>query len=153
MSERPEQPDEGRLIGLAQKRSSLSARKAAAEAGLSEGRWRQIVSGYQTVSAGVYAPVRGPAETLARMAQVVSVTPEQLEQVGRPDAASELRELNGRRERPSNLELANQLREQIAELRAVMDEKFGPENKQVRDALINGLEAIVEESSTNRADR
>lgn len=75
------------------------------------------------------------------------------EPVARPDAASELRELNDRRERPSNLELANQLREQIAELRAVMDEKFGQENKQVRDALINGLEAIVEESSTNRADR
>lgn len=94
MNERPDQPDEGRLIGLAQKRSTLSARKAAAAAGLSEGRWRQIVSGYQTVSAGVYAPVRAPAETLARMAKVVGVTPEQLEQAGRPDAADELRAIS-----------------------------------------------------------
>jgi len=45
--------------------AKLSAREAARRAGISEGRWRQIASGYQVVSAGVYAPAHGPAGTLA----------------------------------------------------------------------------------------
>jgi transcriptional regulator with XRE-family HTH domain len=71
-------------------KAKLSAREAARRAGISEGRWRQIASGYQVVSAGVYAPVRGPAGTLARMAAVVGVTPAQLRRAGRPDAARAL---------------------------------------------------------------
>jgi hypothetical protein len=71
-------------------RAKLSAREAARRAGISEGRWRQIAGGYQVVSAGVYAPVRGPAQTLARMAAVVGVTPAQLRRAGRPDAARAL---------------------------------------------------------------
>ena len=70
--------------------AKLSAREAARRAGISEGRWRQIAGGYQVVSAGVYAPVRGPAQTLARMAAVVGVTPAQLTEAGRPDAARAL---------------------------------------------------------------
>lgn len=60
---------------------------------MSEGRWRQIVSGYLNVSSGVYAPVTGPPDTLARMARVVGVTAGQLEEAGRADAAQELRKL------------------------------------------------------------
>jgi hypothetical protein len=70
--------------------AKLSAREAARRAGISEGRWRQIAGGYQVVSAGVYAPVHGPAQTLARMAAVVGVTPAQLTEAGRPDAAQAL---------------------------------------------------------------
>jgi transcriptional regulator with XRE-family HTH domain len=153
MNERPAPPPEGRLIALAQKRARLSGRKAADKSGMSEGHWRAIVNGSRSIAKGVWVPVRAPAETLARMARVVGVTAEQLEQAGRPDAATELREQTGGNERPSNLELANQLRQQIAELRAAMDAKFGSENKQVRDHLIGGLEAMVDESTTNRADR
>lgn len=91
MEERPEQRPEGALIAAALKRSRTSQRKAAARVGISENRFRAIVHGYQTVSAGTYAPVRGPAETVARMAHVVGVTPEQLEEAGRADAADELR--------------------------------------------------------------
>lgn len=93
MTDRPEQRPEGRLIGVALKRSRLSGRRAAELAGMSEGRWRQIVSGYISISKGVYAPVEGPAETVAKMAKVVGVTPEQLKEAGRADAAEELREL------------------------------------------------------------
>jgi transcriptional regulator with XRE-family HTH domain len=93
MSERPPQPPEGHLIARALKRSRLSGRKAADQAGMSEGHWRAIMSGSRSVSKGVWVPVRGPAETLARMAKVVDVTPEQLEEAGRADAAEELREL------------------------------------------------------------
>lgn len=90
VSEVPEQRPEGRLIAEALARTKLSGRAAAASAGLSDGRWRQIVNGYQSVGGGNYFPVIGPAETIARMADVVGVTPEQLAEVGREDAAGEL---------------------------------------------------------------
>lgn len=90
MPERPAPPPWGALLTKALSRAKLSAREAARRADISEGRWRQIAGGYQVVSAGVYAPVRGPADTLARMAAVVGVTPAQLRRAGRPDAASAL---------------------------------------------------------------
>lgn len=93
MDERPEQRPEGALIAAALKRSRMSQRQAATKAGISENRLRAIVHGYQTVSAGTYAPVRGPAETVARIAEVAGVTPEELEEAGRADAAEELRSL------------------------------------------------------------
>lgn len=93
MSQRPEPPPEGALIKATLKRHGKSARKAAQEAGISEGRWRQIADGYQVISAGNYAPVKGPAETVARMASVAGVSPEELEIADRHDAARELRTL------------------------------------------------------------
>ena len=93
MEQRPDQPPEGRLIADAADRLSLSIREAARRAGISYGRWRQITSGYQNVSPGVYGAVHAPARTLARMAQAVNVSPEELESAGRPDAAAILRDL------------------------------------------------------------
>jgi hypothetical protein len=87
MSKRPDPPPWGALITAALSRGRISAREAARQAGISEGRWRQISGGYQVVSAGVYAPVRGPAPTLARMAAVAGVTPQELRTAGRADAA------------------------------------------------------------------
>jgi hypothetical protein len=93
MEQRPEQPPEGKLIAAAAERQDLSIREAARRAGISYGRWRQIVTGYQNVSPGSYAPVHAPARTLAKMAAVVRVTPEQMETEGeRPDAAAVMRE-------------------------------------------------------------
>lgn len=100
MSERPTPPREAALIATALKRSNLSARAAAQRAGISDARWRQITSGYQTVS-GTQVPVRAPADTLARMARTVGATPEQLEEAGRADAAEELRDLAQRDAPPS----------------------------------------------------
>lgn len=74
-------------------RPSLSIRAAAKEAEISEGRWRQIEKGYQQVTKSVRAPVRAPAQTLARMAQAVSASPDQLRGANRPDAAVELERL------------------------------------------------------------
>jgi hypothetical protein len=94
MQERPEQPPEGRLIAEAADRMNLSIREAARRAGISYGRWRQIVTGYQNVSPGSYAAVHAPARTLARMAAVTGITAERLETEGRrPDAALELAEI------------------------------------------------------------
>ena len=90
MAERPSPPPWGVLLTNALADAQLSAREASRRAGISEGRWRQIASGYQIVSPGVYAPVHGPAQTLARMAAVAGVTPAQLTGVGRADAAKAL---------------------------------------------------------------
>lgn len=64
----PEQQPEAALIERKRKaqRPILSVRKASEMAGLSEGRWRQIVLGYQS-AAGHKIPVTGPAETIKRM--------------------------------------------------------------------------------------
>jgi hypothetical protein len=91
--DKPEQPAEGAAIQRAMIRERLSARQAAPLAGMSEGRWRQIVSGYQSVG-GQHLPVKAPAATLARMAQAVKLTPEDLIDAGRRDAAEVLRDLN-----------------------------------------------------------
>ena len=87
MTARPEPPPWGIAIARALRGAGLSAREAARRAGISEGRWRQIVGGYQVVSPGVYARVRGPAATLARMAAVAGVTAAELRASGRDDAA------------------------------------------------------------------
>ena len=87
---RPEPPPWGVLLTSAIKQAGLSARAAARQAGISEGRWRQITSGYQVVSPGVYAPVHGPAATIARMARVAGVPADELRAAGRADAAQEL---------------------------------------------------------------
>ena len=78
MESRPEQPPEGRLIADAASRMELSIREGARRAGISYGRWRQIVTGCQNVSPGSFAAVHAPAKTLAKMAEVVGVTPAQL---------------------------------------------------------------------------
>jgi transcriptional regulator with XRE-family HTH domain len=90
MTDRPEPPLCGTLIAAALRSAGISAREAARRAGISEGRWRQISSGYQVVSPGVYARVRGPAATLAKMAAVAGVTADELRASGRADAADAL---------------------------------------------------------------
>ena len=94
METRPEPPPEGRLIEAATARLDISIREAARRAGMSYGRWRQIVKGYQNVSRGSYARVTAPARTVARMARAAGVTPAQLAaEGGRPDAAAILADL------------------------------------------------------------
>lgn len=88
-------PPEGELItaALKRKRPKLTIREAARRAGISEAWWRQVVRGYQPLKGGGKAPMRGSAETIASMARVVGVTPDQLEAAERADAAAELRDL------------------------------------------------------------
>lgn len=132
MSERPAPPPEGALIAQALEnlRPKLSVRAAAPRAGIGEARWRQIVKGYTTVS-GTNVPVHGPAETVARMAQVVGVTPEQLAEAGREDAAEELRRLpalpdQSEKAEPTIAELAAQ----VAELQAAVNKLLGIEGNE-----------------------
>jgi hypothetical protein len=104
MADRPDPPPWGALIAAALRAAGMSAREAARRAGISEGRWRQIAGGYQVVNPGVYAQVRGPAATLAKMATVAGLTPEQLTAAGRDDAAQVM--LRQQEDRPSEEMLA-----------------------------------------------
>ncbi|MDX3067285.1 helix-turn-helix transcriptional regulator [Streptomyces sp. ND04-05B] len=85
----PTPPPEAVLLKEALQRKRLSGREAARRAGVSDTWWRNVVRGYQTVS-GTAVAVKGPAETVARMAQVTDVTPDQLRAAGREDAAKAL---------------------------------------------------------------
>ena len=87
---RPAQRPEGALIQGAAERTRQSARQLAANAGISDARWRHIVNGYQPVGRGEAIAVVAPSATLARMARVVGVSSDQLRQVGRSDAADVL---------------------------------------------------------------
>lgn len=80
---------EGELIELARQARvpRLTANRAAELAGMSSARWRQIVSGRAPQGGGRFMRVRGPADTIARMASVVGVTSVQLRMAGREDAA------------------------------------------------------------------
>lgn len=94
VSERPPPPPEGQLItaALAKLRPKTTVPEAARRADLSDSRWRQICQGYQMVS-GNPVPVTAPADTIARMANVVGVTYNQLVEAGREDAADALQDM------------------------------------------------------------
>ncbi|MFE4329711.1 helix-turn-helix domain-containing protein [Streptomyces sp. NPDC056831] len=92
-SPRPEPPREAPLIEAARKQKRLTVREAAKQARVSEAGWRQIVSGAESLGGGTYREVKAKAETLARIAQVVGITSDQLARVGREDAAAALEEI------------------------------------------------------------
>jgi transcriptional regulator with XRE-family HTH domain len=86
---RPPQPS---VMQLIQKRRKQSIRQAAATAGISEARWRQLESGARSTPLG-YAPEPAPPGTLARMARAAGVTPAELRENGEDEAAVILEEL------------------------------------------------------------
>jgi transcriptional regulator with XRE-family HTH domain len=91
--ERPPARPEGALLRLARQAAGLSIPEAVRLSGVSKARWSQVESGHET-RAGVIRPVQAKADTLARMARAVGVTPERLESEGqRADAAEILREI------------------------------------------------------------
>lgn len=81
----------GDLVTTALKARKLSARQAALSMDISDTRLRHIMNGYQPVGRGQRIDVHAPGDTLARIAEALAITPDELEEVGRPDAAHELR--------------------------------------------------------------
>jgi len=93
MTTDPQPPPEAELIRTARTSPPLvKIRRAADLAGISEGRWRQLENGGWK-RRGRWETEVAPADTLARMARAVGVTPAQLTAAGRPDAAAELEAL------------------------------------------------------------
>lgn len=89
-------PAEAELIRQRRETASptLSRRKAAARAGISPSQWSDVERGHKRAGGGVIVPVQATAETLARMAHVVSVSADDLAAAGREDAADQLRTLD-----------------------------------------------------------
>lgn len=81
------------MIEEAAKASGRSVRSLAANAGISDTRWRQVVKGWQPGPGGDPIPVRAPALTLARMAWAVGADGIALAEAGRVDAADLLDKL------------------------------------------------------------
>ena len=82
----------GELLETARlaKRPKLSQNAVAKAADTSATTYRRIIRGVSRFG-GQDVPFEGADETVARIADVLGVTPEQLEQVGRPGAAEDLR--------------------------------------------------------------
>ena len=81
------QQPEGQLIADALTRLRLSARQGAKGTGISDTRLRHIAKGYQPVGRGQVIEVVAPADTLARIADRLGITADQLRGAGRDDAA------------------------------------------------------------------
>lgn len=91
---------EGALLRKARQRLSpkVSIATAAKRAGVSAENWGHVERGYQSMGRN-QAPriVIPPADTLAHMAHAVSVSPDELLDIDRPDAAELLSDILGRR--------------------------------------------------------
>ena len=86
-------PPEAVLIRLVRQAAGITVDAAATRAGISKARWTQVETGREKRKDG-YRPAVAPSGTLARMAGAIpGVTPERLEDAGRPDAAEVLREI------------------------------------------------------------
>jgi transcriptional regulator with XRE-family HTH domain len=88
-----QQPVVMKLIRERRKRMHLSYDRAATRAGISGTRWRQLEDGHRAIRGVGYIPEEAPPATLARMAYVVGVTPDELISDGQPAAGAELADL------------------------------------------------------------
>lgn len=139
-----------RLIEEARERvlPSLSRRKAAAQAGVSEGRWRQLVRGYDRHGLEV-DPAIGKDETLLAMAQVVGMESEVREILALPARALSFTERHPER---GTAALAEDFEGAVARLRAAMnDPKATAEEKQAIQALLDAA-AQTANMITDRRD-
>lgn len=93
---RPPQPPVMQLIKQRRDRLGMSKRTAAALAGISESRWRQLEGGGREIR-GTWIPEDAPDPTLAHMALAVRLGPGDIEPYS-PRAAQILKDLTAGRE-------------------------------------------------------
>lgn len=93
---RPPQPPVMQLIEQRRERLGMSKRTAAAFAGISDARWRQLENGGREMH-GTWISEDAPDTTLARMALAVRLTPESIEPFS-PRAAEILGDLIAERD-------------------------------------------------------
>lgn len=137
---RRHQRPEGVLIEEALARPpKMSIRALGRRVGLSEGRVRQIINGYQSMQ-GQVLEVTGPAETVARLAFAAGVDAEALESVGRRDAAEVLARLEAPDATPIRVARGLSVDQAVAVFGATMD--LIPAERR-SEALQNALTAIV----------
>lgn len=119
---------------------------------MSDGNWRAIVTGSRSIAKDTWVPVRGPAETLARMAQVVGVTPEELGRTGREDAAEELRGLLSEGHARTFDEMADEAEKALTRLEKTIEARADDRDRPLGKAAIDALRAILEKSTTTGGD-
>jgi transcriptional regulator with XRE-family HTH domain len=146
---RPHPPPYAQLIA----RSRLAPPKmtiteAARRAGISDTRWSQLENGYR-MNRGHAEPEWAPADTLAHMARAVGVTPAQLQDAARDDAAAELAALPAAIPEavPDFAELARSYQE-LAEAQRRVEEKL---DRVLRDREPNDKEDPHEANGSRRA--
>lgn len=88
---RPPRPHVMDLIAEHRRKRNLSLRRAGDLAGISEARWRQLENGFRPTKIGP-APEQARTRTLARMAEAVGMTADELAGAGYPGAAELLAE-------------------------------------------------------------
>ncbi|GAA0632543.1 hypothetical protein GCM10010174_62020 [Kutzneria viridogrisea] len=81
------------LLAAARDAQGLSWHAAADLAGINSGTWQANETGYWTVEGRRVEAKGGRPATIARMALVVGVSPDQLREAGRPDAATALEQM------------------------------------------------------------
>ncbi|MGC4886770.1 hypothetical protein [Micromonospora sp. DT227] len=140
LTEKPAPQPEGALIFRAMERRNLTARAAANQVGMSEGRVRQLINGYQALGSQQFRVVKGKAIRVAQLAKLAGVTPEQLTDVGREDAAEVLRDLMSE-DAATQVQQDQPVNED--ELRAIRDNDELPQHlRQWASTLLDQLHAI-----------
>ena len=125
----PPSTAEGALVRRARERvrPKISIATAAKQANMSPENWGHVERGYQSM--GRNQPARTvipPAGTLAHMANAVGITPQELESIGRSDAAEALADLHSLHTSSPQLpsphgQPSNLARELVARLRATAE--------------------------------
>lgn len=93
-----EEAEEGRsafgdFVQQCRSNTGMSIRAAASLAGISEGRWRQVEKGYQSVGGGLRVPVKPSERLVERIADALSLErDEMLDRAGYPEAAERWRQ-------------------------------------------------------------
>ena len=124
MNDPPPPTAEGELIRQARDLAipRLSIRAAATRIGMSPEHWGNIERGYRYAKQDEPPrPFAAPAPTIAKMASAVGVTPDQLTDAGREDAARMLEEIRRRESTPlprMTPELEAATRPHLAEIQA-----------------------------------
>lgn len=149
MSETAEyQRPEGQLIQNAAKNKGVSMRELADLIDLSEARVRNIVNGYQAVGQGQRISIVGPEDTVAKMAGALGITPEELEEAGRRDAAHALRRRLPGGPLPEWADEEDEVwRNVVAEHEEIREWAEDPENYMPPDAILHyfSTDALVGE--------
>lgn len=141
----------GRLLESAReaRRPKLSQNATAKAAGISPTTYRRVIRGIARLG-GRDVAFDGTPESIARIARVLGVTPEQLEEAGRTDAAEELRAL--RREamtdpHASPMDRAEAIMDENERLAQLVVERFRRLNRKKRAAVVQLLDAMEDDPS------
>lgn len=134
MYEKPPPPQWGVLITRARKAQDLTIADCARAVGLSATRWAQLMAGCQAIGGGAYVHARGKDSTWADIAALLGVTPAELAEAGRGEAAVILARMSRPRQRRPETISASDL---VATIRAMTPD-------QARDALVSIVRQLAD---------